>query len=150
MATTHRSRRPRLIHLAGVVLVIVLLAGAGCISTGQSAVLKEMNSDRTAYGRAKLPTHDMLNAKAQAWAENLARKGSLSHSTLSSGLPGCWRGVGENVGYGTSAAAVQNAYMNSSGHRANVLNSTWDFVGVGYARSGSRVFTVQVFIDGCR
>lgn len=135
--------------LAGVLLVL-LLAASGCISSGQQAVLDEMNADRRAYGRSSLPTHDMLNTKAQAWAEHLARKGSLSHSKLSSGLPSCWRGAAENVGYGSGAAAVQNAYMNSSGHRANILNTTWDFVGVGYARSGSRVYTVHVFIDGCR
>ena len=39
--------------------------------------------------------------------------------------------------------------MASSGHRANVLNTTWNWVGVGMARNGSRVFTVQVFMTGC-
>lgn len=149
MAPSHRSRRPRLFHLAGAVLMVILLAGAACISSGQSAVLDEMNADRSAYGRATLPTHNMLNTKAQAWAEELARRGGLSHSNLRSGLPSCWRGAAENVGWGSSAAAVQNAYMGSPGHRANVLNTSWDFVGVGYARAGSRVYTVQVFIDGC-
>mgnify|MGYP000980517625 FL=1 len=39
--------------------------------------------------------------------------------------------------------------MKSSGHRANVLNSVWTHVGVGYAKRGSRVYTVQVFMQAC-
>ena len=39
--------------------------------------------------------------------------------------------------------------MASDGHRANVLKTTWNWVGVGMARNGSRVFTVQVFMTGC-
>ena len=121
----------------------------GCMSDGQSDVQNEMNADRSANHLRGLPTHPQLNAKAQAWAEKLARDGKLSHSNLASGAPSCWRGLGENVGYGGSAAAVQDAYMRSTGHRANVLSSKWAWVGVGHARAGNRTYTVQVFMQGC-
>lgn len=136
------------LRVAALALVIVLLV-SGCISSGQTQVQNEMNTDRRAHGLASLPTHSQLNAKAQAWAEKLARDGKLSHSTLSSGVPSCWRSLGENVGYGASAAAVQDAYMKSSGHRANILQSKWKYVGVGWAKAGNRVYTVQVFMQGC-
>jgi uncharacterized protein YkwD len=139
--------------------IAALLVGAslflaGCLDPDQQMVLDEMNADRQAYGRVALPAHDIAVAKAQAWADKLARDGGLSHSNLADGLSGlCWRGIGENVGYGGSVASVQDGYMNSSGHRANILNTTWDVVGVGEARGTVNgypvVFTVQVFVDLC-
>jgi uncharacterized protein YkwD len=127
---------------------------AGCLTPPQQTVLDEMNADRQAYGRVALGAHDIAVAKAQAWADKLARDGGLSHSNLADGLSGlCWRGIGENVGYGGSIASVEDGYMNSAGHRANILNTTWDVVGVGHApgvvNGHNVVFTVQVFVDLC-
>ncbi|QYG93884.1 CAP domain-containing protein [Iamia sp. SCSIO 61187] len=145
MRTKLRRRTIQVAALA-VALVVVL---SGCISSGQTAVQNELNADRSAYALRRLPTHGQLNTKAQAWAEKLARDGVLSHSNLTSGVPGCWRALGENVGYGSSAAGVQDAYMRSTKHRDNVLDRRWSYVGVGYAKAGSRVYTVQVFMQGC-
>lgn len=142
-----RTTFPRLLRVAlAVTLALVLTA---CLTSGQSAVQNELNADRRAHGRSALRTHATLNQKAQAWAERLARENRLYHSNLASGAPSCWRALGENVGYGSSVASVQDAYMASSGHRANVLKTTWNWVGVGMARNGNRVFTVQVFMTGC-
>ncbi len=143
-----RNLPRRSIQVAALALALVL-AFAGCMSDGQTAVQNEMNADRTANGLRALPTHAQLNAKAQAWAEKLARDGKLSHSNLASGAPSCWRSLGENVGYGGTAAAVQDAYMKSTGHRNNILASKWTYVGVGFAKAGNRVYTVQVFMQGC-
>jgi uncharacterized protein YkwD len=144
---TMRTHLPRLLRAAlAVTLALVLTA---CLSSGQSAVQNELNADRRAHGRTALRSYSALNKKAQAWAERLARENRLYHSTLSSGAPSCWRALGENVGYGSSVAAVQDAYMRSDAHRANVLKTTWNWVGVGMAKNGSRVFTVQVFMTGC-
>lgn len=134
--------------MVGLGLVAALLL-AGCRSEGQSAVAREIQADRRAQGLGGLAEHTQLDAKAQAWAEKMARDGRLSHSNLASGAPSCWRSLAENVGVGPSAAAVQDAFMASSGHRANILGAQWSDVGVGYARRGSQVFTVQVFMARC-
>ena len=144
-----RSVRPVRRALVGAVLVAVAVLLSGCLSSGQDAVWKELNADRRAYGRSSLFAHDQLNTKAQAWAEKLAREGRLSHSTLAAGVPSCWQSLAENVGSGSSAAAVQDQFMASSAHRANVLSTAWNWVGVGYAKNGSRVYVVQVFMRGC-
>ena len=60
-----------------------------------------------------------------------------------------WCSIGENVGYGPSVPAIEDAYMKSSGHKANIMSTKWNGVGVGYAKNGNRVFTVQVFIKTC-
>ena len=138
-----RTLPRRMLQVAALALALVLLF-TGCMSDGQNAVHAEMNADRAAYGLRTLPTHGSLNAKAQAWAEKIARDGRLSHSTLSASVPSCWRSLGENVGYGTSAASVQDAYMNSSGHRANILG---DFtrVGVGVTVTGGKMWVTEDF-----
>lgn len=142
-------RRHRKMVWAGILLLCVMLLATGCLTASQRKALDVMNWDRGRYSRRVLPAHGSLQRKAQAWAEKIARDNRLSHSSLASGVPSCWRGLAENVGYGASIVHVQAAYMASAGHRANILNTSWDHAGVGVARNGSRVFTVQVFMDGC-
>ena len=143
-----RTSLPRFLT-AGVGIALALALLTGCLSSGQTSVAAELNADRTANRLKALPTHPALNAKAQAWAEKLAKGNKLSHSRLVDGAPDCWRSLGENVGYGGSIAKVEDAYMQSVKHRANVLSPKWDFVGVGTATRDNRVFTVQVFMAGC-
>ena len=56
-----------------------------------------------------------------------------------------FRGAGENIamGYPTPQAVV-NAWMNSSGHRANILNAAYTKIGVGYVAGGN--YWTQMFI----
>lgn len=56
-----------------------------------------------------------------------------------------YRSAGENIamGYPTPQAVV-NAWMNSSGHRANILNATYTQIVVGYVQSGN--YWTQMFI----
>lgn len=140
--------RPRksLVALALAVSVSFL---AGCLTYEQDVVLNHLNNSRRAHGRSSLPIHWQAQTKAQAWAEKLARDGRLSHSNLRDGITDRWCSLAENVGYGSNAHVVQKAYMNSPGHRANILNTSFNGVGVGYAKSGGRVYTVQVFIQTC-
>ena len=53
------------------------------------------------------------------------------------------------MGSGPSVNAIEQAYMASPGHRANILATRWNGVGVGYATRGNTVYTVQVFIKTC-
>lgn len=144
-----RSPRTRHRMLAGGVILTFALLLTACMSAEQTRTLDALNADRRAHRLSELPVHGDLNAKAQAWAEKLARDNRLSHSDLAQGLPGCYRAAGENVGYDRSPEAVQKAYMNSPGHRRNVLDRKWTHVGVGAAQRGNRWFTVQVFLQAC-
>ncbi len=133
-----------------LVAAVVAMVASACLSTGQTSVRDAMNADRRLHDLRTLPDHRALNVKAQAWAEKLARDGKLSHSDVKAGAPNCWTSLGENVGYGPDVLSVQTAYMDSEGHRRNILDRRWDYVGVGHATRGNRVFTVQVFMQGCR
>jgi uncharacterized protein YkwD len=147
---TRAELPPKKHRIVAVLAVLVSLAIlTGCLNTAQSKVLSELNIDRKAYGLRTLGTQADAQRKAQAWAEKLARENRLYHSTLSSGIKVRWCSIGENVGYGPTVGAIEDAYMASAGHRANILNTKWNGVGVGYAKNGNRTFTVQVFIKTC-
>ena len=56
-----------------------------------------------------------------------------------------FRTAGENIAYGQrTPQAVVNAWMNSSGHRANILSASYTQIGVGYVASGN--YWTQMFI----
>lgn len=148
MAITAHHQIGRRATTAVLVLLTAALLSA-CLGPAQSQVQRELNADRTAHKLGALPIHPEAQAKAQAWAERLARERKLYHSHLQSGIRTRWCSLGENVGYGASVAAIEDAYMSSSGHRANILATKWTGVGVGYATSGPRVYTVHVFIKTC-
>ena len=140
-----RMRRPA----AVIVLIATFLLLTGCLRPEQDQVLKELNSDRTSNRLRALPTQADAQRKAQAWAEKLARENKLYHSNLPDGIRTNWCSLGENVGYGPDVPTIEDAYMKSPGHKANIVASKWNGVGVGHARNGNRVFTVQVFITTC-
>ncbi len=132
----------------GVAVALAILL-TGCLSVPRLDAFSLLNRDRTSYGLPPLRSHGQLQSKAQAWAARLARENRLYHSNLTDGVPSCWTGLGENVGYGSSVAQVEAAYMNSPAHRANILNSRFNWVGVGVAWNNGRVYVVQEFMDGC-
>ena len=107
------------------------------------------NTQRTSRGLRALSFSGCADGYANTWATALARSGSLSHQALSPILTNCGaRGVGENVAYGnvTPEQLVQ-MWMDSPGHRANILNPAFTHIGVGdVTTSSGRVYGVQVFL----
>ena len=145
--TVPSTRTKRLAGIVGLALTLCLLTS--CLQPGQSEVLSAMNKDRQALNLRTLGTQADAQRKAQAWAEKLARENKLYHSTLPDGIGVKWCSLGENVGYGPDVPTIEAAYMNSPGHKANIVSTKWNGVGVGHATNGKRVFTVQVFIKTC-
>ena len=57
-----------------------------------------------------------------------------------------WYALGENIAAGySSASSVMTGWMNSSGHRANILSSNFNSIGIGCFVSGGRYYWVQIF-----
>ena len=79
--------------------------------------------------------HEVPNVRYPTPADRLAAAGYV------------WQAYGENLASGyRSAADAMNGWMNSPGHRANILNGNFTEVGVGYATdSTGRPYYVQVF-----
>jgi uncharacterized protein YkwD len=93
------------------------------------------NSARAAAGLPALQLDGQLNAVAQAWAQHLAAANVLSHNGALRSQVSNWTYLGENVGMAGDIPSVQQAFMNSPEHRANILNSHYTEMGVGSATS---------------
>ncbi|CAN5450963.1 hypothetical protein BH10ACT3_BH10ACT3_01810 [soil metagenome] len=116
----------------------------------RASVIAGVNASRAENGLPALSENTALDSKADAWAARLRDECNIFHSKLSDGAPPEWRKLGENVGRGGSIDQVQVAYMNSPGHRANILDGSFTQMGAGAVWgecNGYRtVFTVQVFM----
>ena len=112
-------------------------------------VLDATNRERTSRGLRALSFSVCADGYANTWARALSVAGSLSHQSLSPILVTCGaRSVGENVAYGNvSAEEMVAMWMNSAGHRANILNAGFTHIGIGdVTTSTGRVYGVQVFL----
>lgn len=118
--------------------------GGGGGGAPSNAVLSATNAQRAANGVAALAWSGTLASYSCSWASRLAASDSgLSHS----GFPGGFRTWGENVAYGYgSASGVVKGWMDSPGHRANILNAAFTSMGACSATAASgTIYWVQQF-----
>ncbi len=125
------NRNWRIALLAFVVLVVtpvlVVLAGPD-----EGTFSSSINSTRQSNGLNTLQAHSTLTAYARTHSEEMAGTNSIYHSQSSelTGLVSGWLRIGENVGRGPTASAIYSAFMNSPGHRDNILGD-YTHMGVG-------------------
>lgn len=142
-------RRRTLMVLGPVVLVLVLsLVATSCVSSDQTTVFNQVNASRTTAGVRAMSANQWLSDFAQSWAERMAATCTLSHSpNYATANPYRWRSLAENVGRGPSLTSAHNAFMNSPGHRANILNPNFNFLGTGVARGCGHYWVVHEFMQ---
>lgn len=96
-------------------------------------LLRLHNEQRELKGRAGFTLDPHLNEYAQKHAEWMARHNNLQHSNINK-LMGKYSTAGENIAWNQgSEKEVVNAWMNSAGHRANIMNRSFTNVGFGVA-----------------
>jgi uncharacterized protein YkwD len=151
VAPVRSRRRRKVLALAGV--AVLAITSSGCLNAEEQSFLARTNALRSSQGVAALSDLDVLNQKAEQWARHLAETGVLAHSTVSQSLEGlAWQLLGENVGVTRATAdpllALHEGFADSPAHRANLLNSRFDHMGVGVAEGADgRVWVVEVFAD---
>ncbi|HEX6862172.1 MAG TPA: CAP domain-containing protein, partial [Thermoanaerobaculia bacterium] len=124
----------------------------------RSEMLAQVNAQRRKAGASPLKLDQDLQEAAQAHAQDMLARGYFAHKSpsdtpvreraRSAGYD--WRTIGENIAEGQlSAGEVMRTWMNSPGHRRNILDPNFRELGVGLAlgRSGSgyRVLWAQAF-----
>lgn len=124
--------------------------------TQAEAVLKLVNQERAKVGVQPLTLSEKLTSIANTKAKDMADKGYFSHNSPTYGSPFdmlkqfgvSYSYAGENIAAGQkSAEEVMNSWMNSSGHKANILNKNYTQIGVGFVRGGEYgTEWVQLFI----
>jgi peptidoglycan hydrolase-like protein with peptidoglycan-binding domain len=112
---------------------IALAGPAHAVSSDASAYLSRLNAERVDHGLRALTMRTDLNGVAQQWSNHMAAAGLLSHNPNLTSQISNWQTVGENVGEGPDLAALDAAFWNSPGHRANILDSSYRDIGIGTA-----------------
>ncbi len=107
------------------------------------------NRNRSAQGLKGLKKADCVQKFAVRQARRMAQQENMYHQELGPIMAACGlSSVGENVAYGypTGRSVVNEGWMNSAGHRANILNPDFTLMGIG-ARKGhnGRWYVAQVF-----
>lgn len=118
-----------------------------------SRVAALVNAERAKYGLAALTLDETLCGYARVKSQDMHDQGYFSHTSPTYGSPFdmmrsfgvSYRSAGENIamGYSTPEAVVA-AWMNSEGHRANILSANYTTLGVGYVEDGG--YWTQWFI----
>ncbi len=150
--TARSNRRPRRVLIGVAVAVVGALVLAGCYSTGQQQDVDLVNAYRRANNAGAVSPDSAAMAKAQAWSQHMAATNVLEHTGGGSkldtrGVSG-WCSYWENVGYGSSVAAVHAAFKNSTGHRKNMLSPAHR-IGTGVYQKGSRVWVTEIYLRNC-
>ncbi len=117
-------------------------------------VLQLVNRERAARGLNSLRLDARVSAAAQVRAAECARSfshtrpnGTRCFTALKEGGVS-YRRAGENIAYGQrTPQAVMTDWMNSSGHRANILNSNYTTIGIGYTVINGTPYWSQFFIQ---
>lgn len=114
-------------------------------------VVELVNAERAKNGLSPLTVRNDLAEYAQLRSTEIVdkfaheRPNGSNPLTYVMGLSGI-HAAGENIAWGQSSPeAVMNAWMNSDGHRKNILSSMYTTIGVGCYRSGGRLYWVQIF-----
>ncbi len=124
-------------------------------STFEKQVVDLVNKERTSRGLVPLTQNDAIGKAARAKSTDMRDKGYFSHTSPTYGSPfemltkfGVkYRAAGENIAKGQKTPSeVVAGWMNSPGHRANILNPSFSQIGVGYASDKNGVpYWTQLF-----
>jgi hypothetical protein len=123
-------------------------------SSYASRLVQLVNQTRQQHGLGALTVTSGTSEVAAAWtahldaAQSLSHNPDLRHQLETHGSPD-WTTYGENVGEGPAddPDALFKAYMNSTEHRANILNSAYRFTGVSVVLDGSTAWNTFDFVD---
>ena len=150
IAANPQVKNPNLIY-PGQVLNIPATDDA--VRQYEKEVIRLVNEIRTANGLHELSENWELSRVARYKSQDMRDNHYFSHTSPTYGSPFemmkafglSYRAAGENIAYGyRTPQAVVNGWMNSSGHRANILNASYKQIGVGYVADGN--YWTQQFI----
>ena len=143
-------KNPDLIYPGNIINVPSIDSG---ILNYEQEVVDLVNQIRKNHGLKPLTVNWQLSRVARYKSQDMLDKKYFSHTSPTYGSPFdmikafniSYRTAGENIAMGyTTPSAVVNGWMNSTGHRANILNANFTQIGVGYVANGH--YWTQMFI----
>ena len=147
----------RIVIRAAVLVMDISVILAAQTQTGSRAAEQQLfvsvNQTRKAQGLPDLKWNETLAVAARRHASLMAQHGSAEHGyagepalasrVTKAGEHFVW--LAENVIQGTSAEGVQEGFLKSANHRANMLDSDMDSIGVGVVERNGQLFAVEDF-----
>lgn len=125
------------------------------LSSDEKEVFNLINKQRTNNGLTALKMDTEALNVARIKAKDMVDNNYFSHNSPTYGSPFdmlksfkvTYKTAGENIAGNSSNSAAVTAWMNSSGHKANILNSSFNYTGIGVVKSSKygKVY-VQIFI----
>ncbi|OIK15780.1 sporulation protein [Bacillus sp. MUM 116] len=126
---------------------------SGTLSAYEQKVVDLTNQERAKYGLPALKVDLTLSKMAHEKSRDMSANGYFSHTSPTYGSPFdmmkkygiTYNYAGENIAMGQKTPEeVVKAWMNSEGHRKNILNPNYNYIGVGYVADGS--YWTQEFV----
>ena len=114
-----------------------------------------VNFDRSNYSLAPLALDSELCRIARLKSEDMRDQGYFSHTSPTYGKPAdmltsfgyAFTSVGENIAHHATVEKAQAAFLSSSGHRQNMMSSSWTKVGIGVCFDANGfVYVTQLFV----
>lgn len=125
------------------------------MNSDEKEVFDLINKQRTNNGLQALKVDEEVQRVARIKAEDMVANNYFSHTSPTYGSPFdmlksfkiSYKTAGENIAANSSNSGAVTAWMNSSGHKANILNSNFNYTGIGVVSSSKygKIF-VQMFI----
>lgn len=138
--------RTRLVILLTAIALLTVGLAAPAQAGPEGSFVSMINASRSANGLPPLQSHSGLASGAEAWSQQMMAAGAISHNPDLGSITGGWESLGENVGVGPTAEVLHQAFMNSAGHRRNILGD-YTHVGVGVVvESDTRMWVTVVFM----
>jgi len=120
-----------------------------------SEMLKLMNAERARQGLAALALDSRLSNGAYLKSKDMGVNQYFSHTSPTYGSPFqmmkslgiTYRAAAENIARNRTVAGAHTAFMNSPGHRDNVLDDSYRKVGLGFYQQGKDLYVTQWFTN---
>ncbi len=121
----------------------------------QTEMLGYINAERAKANLTQLALDTNLNSGAYLKSQDMAVNKYFDHNSPTYGSPFemmkslgiTYRAAGENIAKNVSVKGAHDAFMNSPGHKANILNSAYHKIGLGFYQSGSYLYVTQWFTN---
>lgn len=128
---------------------------SGDFSAMQKEMLGYINAERANVNLPPLTLDSKLCQGANLKSEDMAVNNYFSHNSPTYGTPFemmkdqgiAYRTAGENIAKNTSVKGAHTAFMNSAGHKANILNQSFGKLGLGFYQEGQYLFVTQWFTN---
>ncbi len=113
--------------------------------SSERSMARKINNARKVHDREALNLDAQLSKVARSHTKKMARRDGLFHNPRLGSQVTRWTSLGENVGFGTSVANLHGMFMDSTVHRANILEREYRHVGVGVVNDGGTMWVTVVF-----